>query len=98
MTYRSRFFVIFYDSFVFVSFCHLTSLSPFSQFHVDKKGRVNYAQTDMLIHVVNNQTNTILDVERWTFRISSYTMVGLSLPGREVIWCPGVSYGAGLFR
>ncbi|KAG7230099.1 hypothetical protein INR49_009819 [Caranx melampygus] len=34
------------------------------QFHVDKKGRVNYAQTDMLIHVVNNQTNTILDVER----------------------------------
>lgn len=36
----------------------------FIQFHVDKKGRVNYAQTDMLIHVVNNQTNTILDVER----------------------------------
>ncbi|XP_061601899.1 cadherin-23 [Cololabis saira] len=34
------------------------------QFHVDKKGRVNYGQTDMLIHVVNNQTNTILDVER----------------------------------
>ncbi|XP_053189417.1 cadherin-23 isoform X2 [Scomber japonicus] len=34
------------------------------QFHVDKKGRVNYAHTDMLIHVVNNQTNTILDVER----------------------------------
>ncbi|XP_056903807.1 cadherin-23 [Takifugu flavidus] len=34
------------------------------QFHVDKKGRVNYAQTDMLMHVVNNQTNTILDVER----------------------------------
>lgn len=34
------------------------------QFHVDKKGRVNYAQTDMLVHVVNNQTNTILDVER----------------------------------
>uniref|UniRef100_A0A3B4TJP7 Cadherin-23 n=1 Tax=Seriola dumerili TaxID=41447 RepID=A0A3B4TJP7_SERDU len=34
------------------------------QFHVDKKGRVNYAQTDMLIHVVNNQTSTILDVER----------------------------------
>ncbi|MEQ2285817.1 Cadherin-23, partial [Ameca splendens] len=33
-------------------------------FHVDKKGRVSYAQTDMLIHVVNNQTNTILDVER----------------------------------
>lgn len=40
---------------------------PFVQFHVDKKGRVNYAQTDMLIHVVNNQTNTILDVERCTF-------------------------------
>ncbi|XP_057704908.1 cadherin-23 isoform X1 [Corythoichthys intestinalis] len=34
------------------------------QFHVDKKGRVNYAQTDMLIHVVNNQSNTIQDVER----------------------------------
>ncbi|XP_068597669.1 cadherin-23 [Brachionichthys hirsutus] len=34
------------------------------QFHVDKKDRVNYGQTDMLIHVVNNQTNTILDVER----------------------------------
>lgn len=31
---------------------------------MDKKGRVNYGQTDMLIHVVNNQTNTILDVER----------------------------------
>ncbi|XP_034041014.1 cadherin-23-like [Thalassophryne amazonica] len=34
------------------------------QFHVDKKGRVNYAQTDMLIHVVNKQTNRILDVDR----------------------------------
>uniref|UniRef100_A0A7N6BHQ7 Cadherin-23 n=1 Tax=Anabas testudineus TaxID=64144 RepID=A0A7N6BHQ7_ANATE len=34
------------------------------QFHVDSKGKVNYGQTDMLIHVVNNQTNTILDVER----------------------------------
>ncbi|XP_067382257.1 cadherin-23 isoform X2 [Channa argus] len=34
------------------------------QFHVDKKGGVNANQTDMLIHVVNNQTNTILDVER----------------------------------
>ncbi|KAF7666879.1 hypothetical protein LDENG_00090080 [Lucifuga dentata] len=34
------------------------------QFHVDKKGRVNYAQTDMLIHVVNKHTNRILDVER----------------------------------
>ncbi|KAG5266737.1 hypothetical protein AALO_G00235630 [Alosa alosa] len=34
------------------------------QFHVDKKGRVNFAQTDMLIHVVNKQTNRILDVER----------------------------------
>ncbi|XP_061692923.1 cadherin-23 [Syngnathoides biaculeatus] len=34
------------------------------QFHVDKKGRVNYAQTDVLIHVVNNQSNTIQDVER----------------------------------
>ncbi|XP_016085598.1 cadherin-23 [Sinocyclocheilus grahami] len=34
------------------------------QFHVDKKGRVNFAQTDVLIHVVNKQTNRILDVER----------------------------------
>ncbi|XP_075466716.1 cadherin-23 isoform X3 [Ascaphus truei] len=34
------------------------------QFHVDKKGRVNFAQTDMLIHVVNRETNRILDVER----------------------------------
>lgn len=36
----------------------------FIQFHVDKKGKVNYYQTDMLIHVVNNQTNTIQDVLR----------------------------------
>ncbi|XP_031734609.1 cadherin-23 isoform X2 [Anarrhichthys ocellatus] len=34
------------------------------QFHVDKNGRVSYDQTDMLIHVVNNQSNTILDVAR----------------------------------
>ncbi|XP_037320872.2 cadherin-23 [Pungitius pungitius] len=34
------------------------------QFHVDKKGRVSYDKTDMLIHVVNNQSNTILDVVR----------------------------------
>nr|XP_040035256.1 cadherin-23 isoform X2 [Gasterosteus aculeatus aculeatus] len=34
------------------------------QFHVDKKGRVSYDKTDMLIHVVNNQSNTILDVIR----------------------------------
>ncbi|XP_056292165.1 cadherin-23 [Pseudoliparis swirei] len=34
------------------------------QFHVDKKGRVSYGQTDMLIHVVNNHSNTILDVAR----------------------------------
>lgn len=45
---------------------YLVSLSHyhFIQFHVDSKGKVNYGQTDMLIHVVNNQTNTILDVER----------------------------------
>lgn len=54
-------------NFWFVLSKYRTSLSPFVQFHVDKKGRVNYAQTDMLIHVVNNQTNTILDVERCTF-------------------------------
>ncbi|NXN10050.1 CAD23 protein, partial [Indicator maculatus] len=34
------------------------------QFHVDKKGRVNFAQTELLIHVVNKETNRILDVER----------------------------------
>ncbi|XP_069466825.1 cadherin-23 isoform X1 [Ambystoma mexicanum] len=34
------------------------------QFHVDKKGRVNFAQTDMLFHVVNRDTNQILDVEK----------------------------------
>lgn len=26
---------------------------------------MSYAQTDMLIHVVNNETNTIMDVERF---------------------------------
>ncbi|NXV10557.1 CAD23 protein, partial [Cettia cetti] len=35
------------------------------QFHVDKKGRVNFAQTELLIHVVNRETNRILDVERY---------------------------------
>ncbi|XP_069096663.1 cadherin-23-like [Pleurodeles waltl] len=34
------------------------------QFHVDKKGRVSFAQTDMLFHVVNRDTNRILDVEK----------------------------------
>ncbi|XP_069741657.1 cadherin-23 isoform X3 [Narcine bancroftii] len=34
------------------------------QFHVDQKGRVNFAQTDVLIHVVHRGTNRILDVER----------------------------------
>ncbi|KAK6328963.1 hypothetical protein J4Q44_G00009410 [Coregonus suidteri] len=34
------------------------------QFHVDKKGSVNFSQTDVLIHVVNKQTNRILDVEK----------------------------------
>ena len=48
----------------FVFFLFLFISISFMQFHVDKKGRVSYAQTDMLIHVVNNQTNTILDVER----------------------------------
>lgn len=32
---------------------------------MDKKGRVSYGQTDMLIHVVNNHSNTILDVARY---------------------------------
>lgn len=39
------------------------AVSP--QFHVDKKGRVNFAQTELLIHVVNRETNRILDVERY---------------------------------
>uniref|UniRef100_A0A5F9CWR8 Cadherin related 23 n=1 Tax=Oryctolagus cuniculus TaxID=9986 RepID=A0A5F9CWR8_RABIT len=34
------------------------------QFHVDKKGRVNFAQTELLIHVVNRDTNRILGVDR----------------------------------
>ncbi|XP_048194923.1 cadherin-23 isoform X1 [Perognathus longimembris pacificus] len=34
------------------------------QFHVDQKGRVNFAQTELLIHVVNRDTNRILDVDR----------------------------------
>ncbi|XP_074195662.1 cadherin-23 isoform X1 [Rhinolophus sinicus] len=34
------------------------------QFHVDNKGRVNFAQTELLIHVVNRDTNRILDVDR----------------------------------
>ncbi|XP_028367142.1 cadherin-23 isoform X1 [Phyllostomus discolor] len=34
------------------------------QFHVDQKGRVNFAQTELLIHVVNRETNRILDVDR----------------------------------
>eukprot|EP00061_Rhincodon_typus_P012073 g37549.t1 len=34
------------------------------QFHVDQKGRVNFAQTDVLIHVVDRESNRILDVER----------------------------------
>ena len=53
--------------FGFYSLFHLLVVFVSLQFHVDKKGRVSYAQTDMLIHVVNNQTNTILDVERYGF-------------------------------
>ncbi|XP_027714227.1 cadherin-23 isoform X5 [Vombatus ursinus] len=34
------------------------------QFHVDQRGRVNFAQTELLIHVVNRETNRILDVDR----------------------------------
>ncbi|KAL2082877.1 hypothetical protein ACEWY4_020650 [Coilia grayii] len=34
------------------------------QYHVTKKGRVEFDRTDVLIHVVNKQTNRILDVER----------------------------------
>ncbi|KAK1791202.1 hypothetical protein P4O66_013223 [Electrophorus voltai] len=34
------------------------------QYHVDKKGWVNFSQTDVLIHVVGRDSNRILDVER----------------------------------
>lgn len=44
---------------------HPAGLSVSPQFHVDKKGRVNFAQTELLIHVVNRETNRILDVERY---------------------------------
>ncbi|XP_076829939.1 cadherin-23, partial [Brachyhypopomus gauderio] len=33
------------------------------QYHVDKKGLVNFLQTDVLIHVVGRETNRILDVK-----------------------------------
>ncbi|XP_061491219.1 cadherin-23 isoform X7 [Rhineura floridana] len=41
------------------------------QFHVDKKGRVNFAQTELLIHVVNRENNRILDVER-IYKVGNY--------------------------
>lgn len=44
---------------------HTAELAVSPQFHVDKKGRVNFAQTELLIHVVNKETNRILDVERY---------------------------------
>lgn len=44
---------------------HTAHLAVCPQFHVDKKGRVNFAQTELLIHVVNRETNRILDVERY---------------------------------
>ena len=44
---------------------HTADLAVSPQFHVDKKGRVNFAQTGLLIHVVNRETNRILDVERY---------------------------------
>ncbi|KAK2098020.1 Cadherin-23, partial [Saguinus oedipus] len=34
------------------------------QFHVDKKGQVNFGQTELLIHTVNQNTDRILDVDR----------------------------------
>uniref|UniRef100_S4RP29 Cadherin-related 23 n=1 Tax=Petromyzon marinus TaxID=7757 RepID=S4RP29_PETMA len=34
------------------------------QYHVDSNGRVNFAQSDVLIHVVNKDTNQIMDVSR----------------------------------
>lgn len=53
-----------------------------TQFHVDKKGRVNFAQTELLIHVVNRDTNRILDVDRWV------CAQAVCLPP-----CPGVGEG-----
>lgn len=47
---------------------HSADLPVSPQFHVDKKGRVNFAQTELLIHVVNRETNRILDVERYVTR------------------------------
>lgn len=43
---------------------NLTIARPLSQYHVDSNGRVNFAQSDVLIHVVNKDTNQIMDVSR----------------------------------
>lgn len=59
--------------------CHASHDALLTQFHVDKKGRVNFAQTELLIHVVNRDTNRILDVDRWVCVCAQ-----LSAP------CPGV--------
>jgi len=45
---------------------------------VDKKGRVNFAQTELLIHVVNRETNRILDVERYVSQHCSEPMGSLT--------------------
>lgn len=52
------------------------------QFHVDKKGRVNFAQTELLIHVVNRDTNRILDVERYAARPAACTWGAPHAPRR----------------
>ena len=45
---------------------------------MDKKGRVNFAQTELLIHVVNRETNRILDVERYVSQHCSEPMGSLT--------------------
>lgn len=55
-----------FDFFIFCDVRKTFVIYHLMQFHVDKKGRVSYDKTDMLIHVVNNQSNTILDVIRYS--------------------------------
>lgn len=68
-----------------ISTCTDLAVSP--QFHVDKKGRVNFAQTELLIHVVNRETNRILDVERYVSHWSE-PMVSLLDQEAQALFCP----------
>lgn len=56
---------------------------------MDKKGRVNFAQTELLIHVVNRDTNRILDVDRWVCVCAQLSAPTLEL-GLSVCPHPGV--------